>query len=1063
MIAWFQNLSLRYKLLWVFLLVGLVPFSILGYLAINATELALKDQIFQQLRSVNELKRDHLISLMRSIHQDMARLRDFIKRVENAEFEKLSVTESLKAAQLEEYFRTRFSIMSDVQQNLRFTDGLPLFIAAFDRGLDSPEYNLLLQEREEGLLTFAEQFHFTDILFISSKGDIVYTLAKNEDLGQNLLDGPLNNSNLARLFAKARGKIAVEDYSWYEPASSYTAFIGTPIKDASGNFQGIIAFSLNPDDINAIVQQREGLGKKTESYLVGRYQGKTSLRSDRIVKVGKIGDPKTGPDIEAALDGKSGHMIKIGSTGEYELSSYRPLNLPAGLNWVMITTGSVEELLTTSGLEANAKENQDLLQQYAESYGYPDFYLVSPSGFVFYSTQKRADYHTNLLKGQFRSTNLGQVVSRALEQRSFALSDVARYAPNDNKPSAFAAVPVLSQQGQVEMIVAAQVPLSKINEIMLARTGLGETGETYLVGEDFLMRSNSRFKTESSILSLRVDTPSSRQAFEGKTGVGIIEDYRGVSVLSAYVPLGLKEALGTDFDWAVIAEIDTAEALTPITDFQKNMVILALVILVLVVGVALLVANGIALPILRIAGTVRQIAETRDLTLQVPVSSQDEIGSMAAVLNEMLLSIHDTFRDVRHVAQKVAAGARDMADRATANRQRAEEEVKVSAEAAQIIQLMGETAAKVAQAAESQREAAAASNETVENMVQIMTSVGDTATAQTREVDETLNRVAEMGDTGAKVVATAQKQGEMVVQVSASVNEMTQAVDEMNQAVAQATEQGRLALAAAEEGRRAVGSTVEGMRAIAESSEQISEIIDVITEIAEQTNLLALNAAIEAARAGAHGKGFAVVADEVGKLAQRSSEAAKQITQLIKDSSSRVAEGTKLTDESQKALIRIDEGGRANIQAIESIARTASAIADSTQQVHGLMTELNRLAQEIAGMAGQQGARREAAEKALQTMVQLTDRITELLTDANHQTGEIGERMHLILDRVVEMNELTDAQKERSRRVRAIAEATLEGAKATAERAGVVVEITGDLQRLSDNLLKDVEQFKIAE
>jgi methyl-accepting chemotaxis protein len=206
-----------------------------------------------------------------------------------------------------------------------------------------------------------------------------------------------------------------------------------------------------------------------------------------------------------------------------------------------------------------------------------------------------------------------------------------------------------------------------------------------------------------------------------------------------------------------------------------------------------------------------------------------------------------------------------------------------------------------------------------------------------------------------------------------------------------------------------------------------------------------------------------VVADEVGKLAQRSSEAAKQITQLIKDSTSRVAEGNKLTDESQKALVKIDEGGRSNMQAIESIAKTASQISGSTHQVRDLMRELNQLAGQIAGLAGEQGTRRKAAEKALDNLVQLTERITGLLMEANHSTSDIGEKMHAILGRTVEMDQMTQSQAEYSKKVREMTEASAVGAKQTVERAGGVVAITEELQQLSEQLTAQVEQFRIGE
>ncbi|KOR27870.1 hypothetical protein TI03_05975, partial [Achromatium sp. WMS1] len=102
-----------------------------------------------------------------------------------------------------------------------------------------------------------------------------------------------------------------------------------------------------------------------------------------------------------------------------------------------------------------------------------------------------------------------------------------------------------------------------------------------------------------------------------------------------------------------------------------------------------------------------------------------------------------------------------------------------------------------------------------------------------------------------------------------------------------------------------------------------------------------------------------------------------------------------------------------------------------------------------------------AAEKALDNLVQLTERITDLLMEANSNTSDIGEKMHTILKRTVDMDNMTREQAKNSQRIRTITEASAEGAKQTAERAGGVVKITEELQTLSAELTKQVEQFRL--
>ncbi len=505
-----------------------------------------------------------------------------------------------------------------------------------------------------------------------------------------------------------------------------------------------------------------------------------------------------------------------------------------------------------------------------------------------------------------------------------------------------------------------------------------------------------------------------------------------------------------------------ADGVNTLVDDLQNMEI-SLLVAGIIISIILIVifTRVVAGPILRMSAAIKQISDNKDLTISVPVAGKDEIGQMSSAFNAMIEDIRQAFSLVVNIASDVAESSVDMNKRASANKERSQGELKRAQMSEKVITEMGGTAGEVSNASTEQQVAAQEAGKTMEQMQAQMNDVAASTDEQNKEVVTTMDRISEMGETGAKVVATSQEQGAMVGKVTASVTEMTTAVDEMHQAVNRASEFGEASLDAAKEGSQSVEATVAGMKAIAESSEQISEIIGVITEIAEQTNLLALNAAIEAARAGTHGKGFAVVADEVGKLAQRSSEAAKEITQLIKDSASRVDDGTRLTEQSQTSLAKIDEGGNANMQAIQQIGRTAGTLTESSQVVQGMMIELNDLAEQIGSMAGEQGVRRKGAEDALNKLQAMSGDINTLVGQADKGGAEVGEQMMGIVKRTNAMTEMTETQKARSQAIMKIARESASSAMQTAEGAAEVVKITESLQKKSEDLTKEAQQFKI--
>jgi twitching motility protein PilJ len=247
-------------------------------------------------------------------------------------------------------------------------------------------------------------------------------------------------------------------------------------------------------------------------------------------------------------------------------------------------------------------------------------------------------------------------------------------------------------------------------------------------------------------------------------------------------------------------------------------------------------------------------------------------------------------------------------------------------------------------------------NYTVEELRSLVGNVQNTATrvAQTTAVVES---------TSTELLAASTEQLREIRETGQSVLEMAGRINEVSGQAQESAQVARQSLSAAESGLQAVQNAIGGMNAIrdqiqdtskrikrlGESSQEIGEITELISDITEQTNVLALNAAIQAASAGEAGRGFSVVAEEVQRLAERSAEATKQISALVKAiqtdtqdavaamerSTQGVVEGAKLSDNAGTALVQIDSVSRRLAELIEEISKSASREADSANVVAG--------------------------------------------------------------------------------------------------------------------------------
>ena len=179
--------------------------------------------------------------------------------------------------------------------------------------------------------------------------------------------------------------------------------------------------------------------------------------------------------------------------------------------------------------------------------------------------------------------------------------------------------------------VVLEIPITAINKIMFGyseNNGLGKSGETYLVGSDYLMRSNSRFR-ENAVLNLKVETAAVQNAFGGEPGTAIIKDYRGILCLSSFSKVNIE-----GLDWVILAEIDEQEAMVPVNAIRNSILLVSIIIAASVFIVAFLVSRRITLPLKKLQKATEQIGSGNYEGI-LQVTSLDEIGSLTETFNSM--------------------------------------------------------------------------------------------------------------------------------------------------------------------------------------------------------------------------------------------------------------------------------------------------------------------------------------------------------------------------------------------------------------------------------------------
>jgi len=635
--------------------------------------------------------------------------------------------------------------------------------------------------------------------------------------------------------------------------------------------------------------------------------------------------------------------------------------------------------IDSSLVKDTISSSEKIFQNYIEKYNYNDIYLIDvQTGQIFYTAKKKADFGENLKFGKLNNSMLSKAWKKTIENNETTFIDMKPYIINDNKPVMFLGTPVYEngyKEDGIKAVLVFQIGNSDINKIMNFRKGYGETQEDYLVGNDYLIRSDSFLSPKthsinSSFLNPKenvIKTKATINVFKNITNTEIIKGYNNKNVLCAYSPIHISK----DTIWAIISEISEEEVLITPHSLRNKIIIVSLIVLLsLSFFVYFIINKNIILPLNNfqkgLLNFFKYLNREKDNVSLLNIVSKDEIGAMSKIINENILKIKDNIEEEKELIKSTIFVLKEFEQGDLSQRVTMKCSNSSLNELTNLLNQMGinlenninNILSILKEYSNYNYLNKIDTNNSKKHLLQLsegISCLGDSITQMLIEnkknglildlnSDVLIENINLLNNNLNNSAASLEETAAAVEQITSNITSNTVSVKNM-------FEYTEILNNSVNEGKSLSLKTDLAIDTINQQIITINDSIEMIEQISFQTNILSLNAAVEAATAGESGKGFAVVAAEVRNLASRSAETTKKIKELVSIAILKANDGKEIAKEMIDCYNKVDINISNTVELIAQINNSSKEQQKGMEQINDAINLLDHKTQENAAIS----------------------------------------------------------------------------------------------------------------